>query len=106
MVTQNATGRFNQYERKLLAVDSKERRRERKRIRRKNRPKRTRRRPREEITSDLDDEDDAEDQEEHEEPIEEKAKKNDAIAAVETHKEKSLPGYIEKSEIYKSIHKN
>ena len=105
MATSGAKGRFNQYERRLLAFDSSERKKERRRIRR---TRKLKKKKQVEVTSDLDD-DPEEAEEEEISPIVQKTEEKNEIKVKKSSSEiilrenKTPPTYIENSTIYQSI---
>ena len=110
MATSGAKGRFNQYERRLLAFDSSERKKERRRIRR---TRKLKKKKQVEVTSDLDD-DPEEAEEEDVSPVVQKTEEKSSVASSEIKVKKSSseiilrenktpPTYIENSTIYQSI---
>ena len=109
MAKSGGKGRFNQYERRLLAFDSSERKKERRRIRR---TRKLKKKKQVEVTSDLDD-DDAEEAEEEEvqspvQKTEEKVREGEvkvkkSSSEIILRENKTPPTYIENSTIYQSI---
>ena len=107
MATSGGKGRFNQYERRLLAFDSSERKKERRRIRR---TRKLKKKKQVEVTSDLDD-DPEEAEEEDISPVVQKTeeKSSSEIKVKKSSSEiilrenKTPPTYIENSTIYQSI---
>ena len=106
MATSGAKGRFNQYERRLLAFDSSERKKERRRIRR---TRKLKKKKQVEVTSDLDDDPEEAEEEETQSPSAQKAEEKSEVKVKKSSSEiilrenKTPPTYIENSTIYQSI---